>query len=100
MSKVKKFFVAKNKGIFKVLSILEYSCTLEAMTALDNFLNSLSEEDRKVLKVNDVAHRSETDIDQEQDVKEAYKRILDLQVASGQISESDRDRILSDFADK
>jgi hypothetical protein len=70
------------------------------MTALDNFLNSLSEEDRKVLKVNDVAHRSETDIDQEQDVKEAYKRILDLQVASGQISESDRDRILSDFADK
>ena len=61
--------MAKNKDIFKdifkVLSVFEYSCTLEAMTALDNFLNSLSEEDRKVLKINDITHRSETDIDQD-----------------------------------
>ena len=41
------------------------------MSALDDFINSLSEEEKRILKEDDIAHRSETDTDQEYATKEA-----------------------------
>jgi hypothetical protein len=68
------------------------------MTELEKFINSLPEKDRaKVLE--DIANSSKPNPNEDREVsaKETVRGILDLQVASGEISESERDRILADF---
>ena len=69
------------------------------MTTLDNFLNSLSEKDKKLIKQNEDISKLETQINPEEKVNKTYEHILNLQVESGQMFESDKDQLLRELMD-
>lgn len=67
------------------------------MTVLDDYISSLSEEDRQALKKTDTVREFESSINQEHNAREIFEKILSLQVAHGQISEHDKNIALSEF---
>lgn len=67
------------------------------MSEIDNFLNSLSEEERKSLEVVENSPDDRQDKSPEELVLDTYTRILDMHIASGQVLSSDREQILQNF---
>lgn len=67
------------------------------MSAYDDFINSLSDEDKKILNSTESSSQLTSEKSQAELSVETIKGILDLQVASGRITESERGQILSDM---
>ena len=67
------------------------------MSALNDFINSLSDEDKKILDDIKESAPSEFTGSSEELTRETIKRILDLHIASDKIPESAREQILSEF---
>lgn len=65
------------------------------MTATEDFINSLSDEDKKIIAEAERAGKLDSEMSQAELTAETIKGILNLQVASGTITESKRDEILS-----